>query len=44
VSRSFNTAGPCLPGEHYVLPPERRLGLVQELIEERTYFTLHAGL
>ncbi|HEX2688895.1 MAG TPA: hypothetical protein VHN14_19865 [Kofleriaceae bacterium] len=44
MSRSFNTAGPCLPGEHYVLPPERRLGLVQELIEERTYFTLHAGL
>jgi hypothetical protein len=43
VPRSFNTAGPCIPGEHYMLPPERRLGLVQQLIEERKYFTLHAG-
>jgi hypothetical protein len=40
---SFNTAGPCIPGEHYMLPPERRLGRVQQLIEERKYFTLHAG-
>lgn len=41
--RSFNIAGPCIPGEHYMLPPERRLGLVQQLIEERKYFTPHAG-
>jgi hypothetical protein len=40
---SFNTSGPCIPGEHYMLPPERRLELVQQLIEERKYFTLHAG-
>ncbi len=40
---SFNTAGPCLPGEHYMLPPERRLGRVLELIEDRKYFTLHSG-
>ncbi|HEX7842381.1 MAG TPA: hypothetical protein VF469_33140 [Kofleriaceae bacterium] len=40
---SFNTAGPCIPGEHYMLPPERRLARVQQLIEERKYFTLHAG-
>ena len=40
---SFNTAGPCIPGEHYMLPPERRLGSIQELIEDRKYFTLHAG-
>jgi hypothetical protein len=26
-----------------MLPPERRLGRVQRLIEERKYFTLHAG-
>jgi hypothetical protein len=43
MPRSFNTAGPCIPGEHYMLPPERRLGPVQRLIEERKYFTLHAG-
>jgi len=40
---SFNTAGPCIPGEHYMLPPERRLGRIQRLIEQRKYFTLHAG-
>jgi hypothetical protein len=40
---SFNTAGPCIPGEHYMLPPERRLGRALRLIEEHKYFTLHAG-
>ncbi|MCA9706606.1 MAG: ATP-binding protein, partial [Myxococcales bacterium] len=39
----FNTSGPCIPGEHYMLPPERRLEHVLELIEARRYFTLHAG-
>ena len=43
VALSFNIAGPCIPGEHYMLPPERRLGRVLQLIEERKYFTLHAG-
>lgn len=40
---SFNTTGPCVPGEHYMLPPERRLGRILELIEYHKYFTLHAG-
>src|SRR5512139_4096180 len=40
---SFNTAGPCFPGEHYMLPPERRLGRVMELIDEHKFFTLTAG-
>ena len=39
----FNTTGPCFPDEHYMLPPERRLGRVMELIEDGRYFTLHAG-
>jgi len=43
VHPSFNTAGPCLPGEHYMLPPERRLGRVLALIDDRKYFTLHSG-
>jgi len=43
MARSFNTSGPCIPGEHYMLPPERRLDRVRRLIEERKYFTLHAG-
>jgi hypothetical protein len=40
---SFNTAGPCIEGEHYMLPPERRLTRVMELIDGGKYFTLHAG-
>jgi hypothetical protein len=40
---SFNTSGPCIPGEHYMLPPERRLGRVMELIDDGKFFTLHAG-
>ncbi|MBK9259919.1 MAG: AAA family ATPase [Polyangiaceae bacterium] len=40
---SFNTAGPCIPGEHYMVPPGRRLGEVLELIDERKFFTLTAG-
>jgi hypothetical protein len=43
VLPSFNTAGPCIPGEHYMLPPQRRMELIQERIDERKYFTLHAG-
>jgi len=39
----FNTFGPCIPGEHYTLPPERRLGDVIALIERRRFFTLDAA-
>ena len=39
----FNTSGPCVVGRHYLLPPERRLGRVMELIEQGRYLTLHAG-
>jgi hypothetical protein len=43
MERSFNTTGPCDAREHYMLPPERRLGRIVELIEKGKYFTLHAG-
>ena len=39
---SFNTTGPCFADEHYMLPPERRLGTVLDLIARDEYFTLHA--
>jgi len=39
----FNTSGPCIPGEHYMIPPERRLDDVLALIEGQRFFTLHAG-
>src|SRR5262245_16650435 len=40
---SFNTTGPCIAREHYMLPPERRLDDVLALVDEHRYFTLHAG-
>jgi hypothetical protein len=42
MARSFNTAGPCLPEDHYLLAPERRLGEVRSLIEAKAYFVIHA--
>jgi hypothetical protein len=42
MPRIFNTAGPCNPRDHYMLPPERRLPGVRRLIDEKHYFVLHA--
>lgn len=42
MPRFFNTAGPCNPSDHYMLPPERRLPRVRELIERALYFVVHA--
>src|SRR4029077_20547062 len=33
MPRFFNTAGPCDPADHYMLPPERRLPGVRDLID-----------
>jgi hypothetical protein len=38
----FNTAGPCDPRWHYMLPPERRLPEVRSLIDRKLYFVIHA--
>jgi hypothetical protein len=42
MPKFFNTAGPCRPDLHYMLPPERRLSGLDELIEQQQYFVLHA--
>ena len=39
----FNTAGACIAGDHYMLSPEPRFRHVMRLVDERKYFTLHAG-
>jgi hypothetical protein len=39
----FNTSGPCIPGQHHMLPPERRLVRAMELVEQGRFFTLRAG-
>jgi type II secretory pathway predicted ATPase ExeA len=42
MPRFFNTAGPCDPQRHYVLPTERRLPEARGLIDRQSYFVLHA--
>jgi hypothetical protein len=40
--RWFNTAGPCQSDIHYMLPPLQRLPELERLIEQRSYFVVHA--
>ena len=42
MTRHFNTGGPCARDIHYMLPPERRLGTICDVIDARSYFVLHA--
>ncbi|MBE7385095.1 MAG: AAA-like domain-containing protein [Leptolyngbya sp. SIO1E4] len=42
MTRWFNTAGPCQPDIHYMLPSLERLPSVQRLIAQRGYFVIHA--
>jgi len=43
MSRYFNTSGPCVAADHYMLPPGRRLVRLRELVDQRRYLTLVAG-
>jgi hypothetical protein len=42
MPRWFNTAGPCQSDIHYMLPPTQRLPELARLIEQRSYFVVHA--
>jgi hypothetical protein len=42
VPRFFNTAGPCNPDDHYMLPVLDRLPDVRRFIDQKLYFVLHA--
>jgi type II secretory pathway predicted ATPase ExeA len=42
MPRWFNTAGPCKPEKHYMLPPTSRLPDLETLIEQESYFVVHA--
>jgi hypothetical protein len=43
MARWFNIAGPCFPDEHYMIPPERRVGPMLTMIAEGRWFTLVSG-
>jgi hypothetical protein len=40
--RRFNTAGPCLPKYHYMIPALGRLPEVPDLVAQLGYFAVHA--
>lgn len=42
--RKFNTAGPSIAGDHYMIDPLQRIDLpdVETLIDDKRYFVLHA--
>ena len=42
MSRWFNTAGPCKQDKHYMLSPTSRLPDWETLIEQESYFVVHA--
>ena len=42
TERYFNIAGPCIPGEHYMLPALDRLPSVRRLVDRKQYFVLRA--
>jgi hypothetical protein len=42
MNRWFNTAGPCQPEMHYMLPSMPRLPQLETLIDRAGYFVLHA--
>ncbi|MDA0836421.1 MAG: AAA-like domain-containing protein [Planctomycetota bacterium] len=43
MKRRFNTTGPCNLKEHYMLPAQARLTELKDLIEEGSYFVIHAA-
>ena len=42
MEKYFNTAGPCIPVEHYMLPALDRLPEIRRLVALRRYFVIHA--
>ena len=42
MPRFFNTAGPCVPADHYTVDTASRFADVRRLIDDKRYFILHA--
>jgi len=42
MEKCFNTAGPCIPAEHYMLPALDRLPEIRQLVGRRRCFVVHA--
>ncbi|MCX7049619.1 MAG: ATP-binding protein [Candidatus Sumerlaeota bacterium] len=42
MQKHFNTTGPCIAAEHYMLPAQERCADLLPLIERMAYFCIHA--
>ncbi|MDJ0840239.1 MAG: AAA-like domain-containing protein [Acidobacteriota bacterium] len=42
MEKFFNTAGPCVPGEHYMVPLASRCSDLHALVHRKRYFVIHA--
>jgi hypothetical protein len=42
IIKVFNTTGPCVPSEHYMLPVLSRVPGVDEMVSGKYYFIIHA--
>ena len=42
MEKFFNTAGPCIPEKHYMLPALDRLPGIRRLVSMERYFVIHA--
>ena len=42
MEKYFNTAGPCIPAKHYMLPALDRLPEIRRLVGMERYFVIHA--
>ena len=43
MGRFFNIAGPCIKADHYMIDASTRLQGVEQLIESKQYFVIHAA-
>ncbi|MCX7045229.1 MAG: AAA-like domain-containing protein [Candidatus Sumerlaeota bacterium] len=42
MKKFFNVAGPCFPSDHYMIPAQARCAALMPLVEQKTYFCIHA--
>ncbi|MDP6118114.1 MAG: AAA-like domain-containing protein [Planctomycetota bacterium] len=43
MKRRFNTTGPCIPHDHYMLPAQARLADLKDVIDQKLFFVIHAA-
>jgi hypothetical protein len=43
MNKYFNISGPCIPGEHYMLPAQERCRGILDLVNQKQYFVIHAA-